>query len=299
MGPEVRAAKLTGAMARITDLLGSGPTFSFEFFPPKSDEEGERLTRTIRELEPLQPSFVSVTYRGGRASRELTTGVVLDLIRSSRLTAMPHLTCVAHTRTELEEILSGFGREGVENVLALGGDPVPGEPGGELLYAQQLVELARSLGGRSIGVAAHPAGHPRSPDLATDRRNLAAKLELADFAITQFFFRVEEYLRLRDELAALGIDKPVIPGIMPVLSLRSVTRMAELSGYQLPPEVVARLEPVEDDPQAFRRTGIEIAAELCRALLAEGAPGLHFFTLNFSSATREIHRELGLGRRGG
>lgn len=281
-------------MARITDLLRQGPTFSFEFFPPKNDEEEQRLALTIEELEPLNPSFVSVTYRGGRISRERTTNVVLDILRAGRLTAMPHLVCVAHTRAELTEIVDHFNRSGVENLLALGGDPVPDEPGGELLYASQLVELARELGSASIGVAAHTAGHPRSPDLASDRRHTAAKLEAADFAITQLFFDVDEYLRLRDDLAALGVHKPVIPGIMPILSLRGVTRMAELSGYRLPDSIVARLRPVEDDPHEFRRVGIEIASNLCRDLLREGAPGLHFFTLNFSKATREIYQALEL-----
>jgi methylenetetrahydrofolate reductase (NADPH) len=281
-------------MARITDLLGRGPTFSFEFFPPKNDEEQARLEATIKDLEPLHPSFVSVTYRGGRSSRERTTAVVLDIIKTTAITAMPHLVCVAHSRTELSEIVDNFNRAGVENLLALGGDPVADEPAGELVHAYQLVELARARGSASIGVAAHPAGHPRSPDLAGDRRHLAAKLAAADFAITQFFFHVEEWLRLRDELAALGIDKPVIPGIMPVTSLKSITRMAELSGYQIPADVVARLARVEDDPKEFRRVGIELAAELCRDLLAAGAPGLHFFTLNFSSATREIYNSLEL-----
>jgi len=281
-------------MARITDLLREGPTFSFEFFPPKTDEEQERLALTIEELEPLHPSFVSVTYRGGRSSRERTTNVVLEILRTGRVTAMPHLVCVAHSRSELVEIVGNFNRSGVENLLALGGDPVPDEPGGELLHASELVELARGLGGASIGVAAHPAGHPRSPNLAHDRRHLAAKLAAADFGITQFFFQADEYLRLRDELAALGIHKPVIPGIMPVLSLRSVTRMAELSGYQLPAPVLDRLSRAEHDPDEFRRVGIELASELCRDLLREGAPGLHFFTLNSSKATREIFRSLEL-----
>jgi methylenetetrahydrofolate reductase (NADPH) len=281
-------------VARIADLLGSGPTFSFEFFPPKNDEEQARLEATIKDLEPLHPSFVSVTYRGGRSSRERTTAVVLDILTTTAITAMPHLVCVAHSRQELTEIVDNFNRAGVENLLALGGDPVPDEPAGELRHALQLVELARARGSACVGVAAHPAGHPRSPDRSSDRHHLAAKLAVADFAISQFFFHVEEYLRLRDELAALGIDKPVIPGIMPVTSLKSITRMAELSGYQLPPDVVARLSRVEHDPKEFRRVGIELAAELCRDLLAAGAPGLHFYTLNFSSATREIYRSLEL-----
>ena len=281
-------------MARIADLLGRGPTFSFEFFPPKTDEEQARLEATIKELEPLRPSFVSVTYRGGRSSRERTTAVVIDILTTTSITAMPHLVCVAHSRRELTEIVDYFNQAGVENLLALGGDPVEDEPAGELRHAIELVELARARGSASIGVAAHPAGHPRSPDIESDRRHLAAKLSVADFAITQFFFHADEYLRLRDELAALGIDKPVIPGIMPVTSLKSITRMAELSGYSLPADVIARLTRVEHDPKEFRRVGIELAGELCRDLLAAGAPGLHFYTLNFSSATREIYRSLEL-----
>ena len=280
-------------MARITDLLGRGPTFSFEFFPPRTDEEKDRLSQTIQDLEQLRPSFVSVTYRGGRSSRERTTAVVTDIIRSNSITAMPHLVCVAHSRAELEEIVGGFIDAGVENLLALGGDPVAEEGPGELQHALELVELARRLGG-SIGVAAHPAGHPRSPDRESDRRHLAAKLTLADFAITQFFFHVEDYLRLREELAALGLTKPVIPGIMPILSLTSVKRMSELAGYEVPADVVERLSPLENEPKEFRRVGIELASNLCRELLDEGAPGLHFYTLNFSKATLEIYRSLEL-----
>ncbi len=208
---------------------------------------------------------------------------------------MPHLTCVAHPRSELTEIVGGFVAAGLENLLALGGDPLPEEEGfKELSYAIELVRLARDLGATSIGVAAHPAGHPRSPGLESDRRHLAEKLELADFAITQFFFKVEEYERLRDDLARLGVHKPVIPGIMPIGRLSSITRMAELSGYSVPADVVARVEAAGEDPDAVRRVGIEIACELCRELLEAGAPGLHFFTMNASGATRQIYRELGL-----
>jgi methylenetetrahydrofolate reductase (NADPH) len=282
-------------MARITELLRLGRTFSFEFFPPKNDAEAARLEQTIAELEPLDPSFVSVTYRGGRASRERTTTVVLDIQARTRITPMPHLTCVAHPRAELSEIVNHFIGAGLENVLALGGDPLPEEEGyKELEYAIELVELVRELGVTSIGVAAHPAGHPRSPDLASDRRHLAAKLEQADFAITQFFFKVEEYESLRDELAARGIDRPVIPGIMPINRLSAITRMAELSGYSVPADVVARVERVGDDPDAVRRVGVEIACELCQGLLEVDAPGLHFYTLNHSTATREIYSSLGL-----
>lgn len=253
-----------------------------------------RLQETIRELEPLQPAYVSVTYRGGRSSRERTTAVVLDLLRTTSITPMPHLTCVSHTRAELREIVSTFVAAGLPNLLALGGDPIAEESPGELAHAVELVELARSVGSRSIGVAAQTAGHPRSKNLSGDRDRLAAKLALADFAITQFFFERDEYLRLVDDMAARGLHKPIVPGIMPITSLGSISRMAELSGYRVPAPVVARLEALESDPAAVRSAGIEMASELCRQLLEAGAPGLHFFTLNRSTATREIYRSLGL-----
>jgi methylenetetrahydrofolate reductase (NADPH) len=282
-------------MDRITDLLAAGRTFSFEFFPPKNDEEQRLLTRTIADLQPLNPSFVSVTYRGGRVSRERTTRVVVDLIKNTELTPMAHLTCVAHPRFELGEILGGFRALGVENLLALGGDPLPAEESyKELEYASELVELGRRVGFQSIGVAAHPAGHPRSPDLETDRDRLAFKLELADFAITQFFFKFEEYERLREELAARQMTKPIVAGIMPITSLTSVQHMAQLSGYAVPDDVVKRITAGGDDPQEIRKRGIELAVELCSELLTAGVPGLHFYTLNFSKATREIYTRLRL-----
>jgi methylenetetrahydrofolate reductase (NADPH) len=280
---------------RISELLANGRTFSFEFFPPKNEEEQRLLTRTIGELEPLRPSFVSVTYRGGRISRERTTRVVLDLLNTTQLTPMAHLTCVAHTRFELGEVMGGFRALGLENLLALGGDPLPAdETHAELRYASELVELGRRLGFPSIGVAAHPAGHPRSPDIVSDRRRLAEKLEIADFAITQFFFKREEYERLRDEVAALGVRKPIIAGIMPITSLSSVQRMAELSGYAVPDDIVRRVTAGGDDREEIRKRGIAVASELCRELLEAGVPGLHFYTLNFSKATREIYTRLGL-----
>jgi len=282
-------------MAKIADLLAAGRTFSFEFFPPKTDAEQATLARTLIELQPLEPSFVSVTYRGGRSSRQRTHDLVVGMLRTTTLTPMAHLICVAHTRLELAEILVDFRKAGVENLMALGGDP-PTDPDateGELANAIELVELARAIGGFSIGVAAHPLGHPRSPDLATDRDRLVEKMALADFAATQFFFGVEEYLRLVDDLAERGMQRPVVPGIMPITTLASVPRMAEM-GAAVPPEMVARLESFAGDAEDVRRCGVEMATELCEKLLAEGAPGLHFYTLNRSTATREIYASLGL-----
>ena len=282
-------------MAQIRELLAAGPTLSFEFFPPKDDREQRRLTESIRDLEPLNPSFVSVTYRGGAASRARTTAVVEDIQKKTTLTPMPHLTCVAHPRMELGEVMGAFRALGMDNLLALGGDPLPeAQAFTEVRYASELVQLARRVGFGSVGVAAHPAGHPRSPDLATDRRFLAAKLELADFAITQFFFKVEEYLRLREQLATLGVRKPIIAGIMPIVSLASVQRMAELSGYAVPDDIVERVTAGGDEPDEIRARGIDLAAELCARLLEEHVSGLHFYTLNFSRATREVYAKLGL-----
>jgi methylenetetrahydrofolate reductase (NADPH) len=283
-------------MTFISDLLRKGPTYSFEFFPPKNDGEQQTLVRTLRDLEPLSPSFVSVTYRGGRESRQRTFDLVTGMLRTTTLTPMAHLICVAHTRLELAEILVSYRKNGVENLMALGGDPPqnPEDGRGELAHACDLVELARAIGGWSIGVAAHPAGHPASVDLQSDRRHLASKLRLADFAVTQFFFEVEEYLRLAEDLAALEVHKPVLPGIMPVTSLNSIPRMAKM-GAALPGWAIDRLEEAgRSGPDDVRRAGIDMSTELCARLLDSGAPGLHFYTLNRSSATREIYAALNL-----
>ena len=284
-------------MARISDLLARGPTYSFEFFPPKNDEERIGLVRALRELEPLSPSFVSVTYRGGRESRQRTYDLVTGILRTTVITPMAHLVCVAHSRLELAEILVDLARAGIENLMALGGDP-PTDPAagpGELAHALELVELARAIGGFSIGVAAHPAGHPLSPDMASDRRYLAEKLKVADFAVTQFFWEAEQYLGLVEDLAALGVDKPVLPGIMPVTAVRQIPRMAAMGG-PLPAWAIRRLEEAEEKggAEAVRTAGIEMSCQLCRGLLEAGAPGLHFYTLNRSSATREIYASLEL-----
>ncbi len=284
-------------MTRIADLLAAGKTWSFEFFPPRSDAEQATLTRTLHDLEPLGPSFVSVTYRGSAASRRRTYEVVTAMLHVTRLTPMAHLTCVGHTRLELAEILVEYRKAGVVNLMALGGDPLAtAEDGqGELAHAFELVQLARAIGGFSIGVAAHPAGHPASADLDTDRAHLAEKLELADFAITQFFFEAEQYRGLVEDLARRGLTKPVLPGIMPVTSLASIPRMAEM-GSPVPRWAQARLQAAAETggDDAVRAEGIAMATELCRDVLELGAPGLHFYTLNRSTATREIYRSLGL-----
>jgi methylenetetrahydrofolate reductase (NADPH) len=285
-------------VARIDELLAGGRTTSFEFFPPRTDEGEATLRRTLNELEPLAPSFVSITYGAGGSTRERTHRLVVDLLERTTMPPMAHLTAVSHTRAELAAILTRYREVGVRNILALRGDP-PRDAEDvffELDHAVQLAELAREVGGDrfAVGVAAHPAGHPTATDLATDRRHLAAKLTVADFAVTQFFFTVDEYTRLIEDLAALGCERPVLPGIMPITDLRQIQRFAELSGTAVPSAIADRVRALGDDAVAVRALGIELATELCQGLLDAGAPGLHFYTLNRSTATREIHANLGL-----
>lgn len=283
-------------MTRIGDLLASGRTFSFEFSPPKSADSSLSLGRTIAELEPLGPSFVSVTYGAGGSTREHTRDTVLWVRRETNIPPMAHLTCVGHTRAEIEDIITTYVAAGIENVLALAGDP-PKNPAdarpSDYTYATDLIDHIRDISNMCIGVAAHPEGHPRSPDLATDRKFLAEKMKRADFATTQFFFEVEHYVSLVNDLADLGVTKPVIPGIMPVTNIGQVQRMAELSGAAFPAWLRERLEAGKD-PEDVRRIGVEAATQLCAQLLEVGAPGLHFYTLNKSTATREIYAQLGL-----
>lgn len=283
-------------MARIADLLAAGRTFSFEFSPPKSATASMSLGRTIAELEPLGPSFVSVTYGAGGSTREHTRDTVLWVQRETNVPPMAHLTCVGHTRAEIEDIIATYVEAGIENVLALAGDapkdPADARPS-DYAYATDLIEHLREISDLSIGVAAHPEGHPRSPDLATDRRYLAEKLRMSDFATTQFFFDIEHYLSLVNDLADLGVTKPVVPGIMPVTNIGQVERMAELSGAAFPSWLRERLESGKT-PEDVRRIGVDAATELCAALLEAGAPGLHFYTMNKSTATRDIYTQLGL-----
>lgn len=290
-----RTTSVDPRAVRIDHLLAAGRTRSFEFFPPKSEEEVATLTSTLHDLEKLHPSFVSVTYRGGRESRQRTFDLVTDIERDGHLATMAHLICVGHRRDEMREILENYRAAGVMNVMALGGD-IPDDPhlvDSDFVHAIDLVELALDVGDFSIGVAAHPSGHPRSPNLASDRRYLAAKLERAHFAVTQFFFEVEEWTNLVSDLAELGVTKPVLPGIMPVTTLSGVQRMAQM-GAAVPAALVERLEVAERSggPSAVRAEGVAAATELCQQLLDAGAPGLHFYTLNRSTATQEIHEAL-------
>jgi methylenetetrahydrofolate reductase (NADH) len=284
-------------MGKISDKLAAGRTFSFEFFPPKTDEAARDLEKTIGELQPLDPSFVSVTYGAGGSTRDRTRDIVIHIERDAGITAMAHLTCIAHTRAELVTLLEEYRAAGIENILALAGDPPQDldDYPRDLTYATELIDIIRDVGDFSVGVAAHPELHPRSAgDRALDRRYLADKLARADFGITQFFFEADPFLRMFDELDALGCTTPVLPGIIPVTNARQVERFAQLAGAEFPADLAARFSAVADDLAEVRRIGVDLATGLCQDLLDRGVPGIHFYTLNKSTATREIYANLGL-----
>jgi methylenetetrahydrofolate reductase (NADPH) len=285
----------------IRELLATGKrSFSFEFFPPKTPEAEEVLWRSIRDLERLRPTFVSITYGAGGSSRDGTIRVTERVAQDTSLTPLGHLTCVSQSRADLRSVIGAYAGAGVRNVLAIRGDPKGGptqpwvaHPEG-LNHAIELVELVRSLGDFCVGVAAFPDKHPEAGDLDSDAKVLAAKAKAgADYAITQMFFGADDYFRLVDRAAAHGSEIPILPGIMPVTNVKQITRMAELTGVAMPARVTDRLHAVEDDPAAVRAVGVEIATELCDELLAGGAPGIHFITLNRSTATREVFTNLG------
>jgi len=292
-------------MARtVRDALAAArPTFSFEFFPPKTADEHKLLWTTIRELEPLQPDFVSVTYGAGGATRDRTIQITEQIASDTTLLPVAHLTAVNHSIAELRSIIGRLADAGISNVLALRGDP-PGNPMGEwvahaegLEYAGDLVQLVRSHGDFTVGVAAFPYKHPRSMSVEQDTERFIGKCRMgAEYAITQMFFEPEPYLRLRDRVAAAGCDVPILAGLMPVTNMGIIQRSEQFSGAPFPSELAARFAEIAGDPAAVRALGIEQTSLLAERLLAEGVPGIHFYTLNRSKATREVWANLAVSR---
>ena len=275
-------------------------SYSFEFFPPKDVEGEERLWAAIEGLKAIAPDFVSVTYGAGGSTRDRSIRIAQEITKRTGISTVAHLTCVGSTRDELIAILHSYKEAGITSILALRGDPTGGPsapwtptPGG-FNHADELVQLADEFGGFTIGVAAFPDGHPASGgEFEKDIDVLIRKEQLgATFATTQFFFEAERYARLVAALADRGSQLVIIPGILPVTNVKLLHRMAELGGTPIPSHIANAFAQVENDPQAVRALGVEIATSLCQELLAAGAPGLHFYTMNSSTATQEIYRKL-------
>ena len=295
---------LPGGFPPISELLNAGPTFSFEFMPPKNEEMERQLWLAIRDLERLRPSFVSITYGAGGSTRDTTVSATERVATDTTLLPMAHLTAVNLSAAELRHVVGRLAAVGVRNILAVRGDP-PGNPMGDWVqhpegvqFAEQLVRLIRESGDFCVGVAAFPFKHPRSPDVATDTAHFVRKCRAgAHFAITQMFFDLDDYLRLRDRVVQAGGDLPILAGVMPVTRISTIERSEQLSGAPFPKALATQFERVADDPAAVRQLGIEQATLLCSRLIDEGVPGIHFITMNRSTATREVWQNLALGAR--
>ncbi|MEZ5343776.1 MAG: methylenetetrahydrofolate reductase [Acidimicrobiales bacterium] len=286
-------------MTKIDDLFGdASPTISFEFFPPKDASSAKQFAQALDDIAAIGPDFVSITYGAQGSDRQRTRDIVLATQANFNFPAMAHLTCVGHTTAEIDALLDRYVAGGVQNILALGGDiPLSGVvPQGDFRHASDLVAHLRSRHDLSIGVAAHPEGHPRSTDLTADRKHLAAKLNEADFAVTQFFFDVDHYRSLVDDLSRLGCDRPVIPGVIPITNAAQVKRFAAMSGATIPAGLATRIDAAGDNPERVREVGVAAAAALCHDLLEAGAPGLHLYSLNRSEPALAVLNELGLAK---
>jgi len=284
---------------RIDSLFGfAKPTISFEFFPPKSEAGFTSLFATIDDLRPLNPSYVSVTYGAGGSTRRNTVSLVERIQRELGIRSMAHLTCVDHTSQQLGEVLDELWSCGIVNVLALRGDPPAGQTqfvpaAGGFANASDLVRFARPRHDYCIGVAGYPEGHPQCKDRAHDLEMLKLKVSNgANFVVTQLFFDNADFYRFRDDAQKLGINVPIVAGIMPISNVAQVKRFTGMCGAKIPPPLLAKLESLEHDPQAVHVAGVEYATAQCRDLLAHGVAGLHFYTLNKSKSTVEIVRAL-------
>jgi methylenetetrahydrofolate reductase (NADPH) len=285
-------------MTKIADLLAAGPTFSIEFPAPKSPTMLRQLEKAVQELRLLQPDFCSITYGAGGSTKDGTLEAVLYVHHQSDLVVMPHLTCAGQTRAEVLGLVQRYRDEGIENLLALAGDPpLEGAQVGDFRFAVELIDLARQHADFTIGVSAFPEVHPNSPSRQEDRRRLAEKLEKAEFGITQFFWDADHYFRMRDELDAIGCTTPVLPSLFPIANVEVAKRICAMNGAEWPQWLDDRLAAVAGDPDGIRRVGIEVATEIGQRLLEQDPPGLHLYTLNRSEAVVEIWDNLGLDDR--
>lgn len=284
---------------RIADRFATGKlVFSFEFFPPKTEAGVRSLYATVRELASLRPSFVSVTYGAGGSTRELTIDLVTRIKREIGVEAMAHLTCVGHTAEELAHILDTLRDAGIENVLPLRGDPPRGQehfvrPDGGFGYAQELARFIRARYDFCLGGAAYPEKHVEAPTFEEDLRHLREKVDAGvDFLITQLFFKPDDYFRFVERARRIGVGLPIVPGIMPVTNVAQLEKFTTMCGASVPLALRQRLERVRDDDAAVVDVGIEWATAQCETLLAGGAPGVHFYTLNKSHSSQTIYRNL-------